>query len=102
MCSELNPTDKTFRYGIGCFEANAPEIPHGFEKWNIPAHTWAVFKFTGDLPKSIQETWQRIYSEWLPQANYEKINSFDFEYYPHGDLSSPDYTGEIWVPVKEK
>ena len=102
VCGEMSPESRTFRYGIGCTDENVNEIPDGFEKWTIPANTWAVFKCVGAMPDAIQVMWKRIYSEWLPQAKYELVPSYDFEYYTEGDVDSPDYVSEIWVPVKEK
>ena len=102
MCGAVIPNEKGFWYGIGCFEEQGKEIPDGFEQWIVPANTWAVFKYVGAVPESIKATWKRIYDEWLPQAKYEIVPSYDFEYYLDGDPFSPDYVGEIWVAVKEK
>ena len=102
ICGTIVPDSKEFWYGIGCPEEKVKEIPDGFEKWTIPANTWAVFKCVGAMPDTIQIMWKRIYSEWLPQAKYELIPSYDFEYYTEGDTNSPDYISEIWVSVKEK
>ena len=102
VCGETDPVSKAFRYGIGSFEEKVKNIPDGFEKWTIPANTWAVFKCVGAMPDAILSMWKRIYGEWLPQAKYELIQSYDFEYYTEGDLDSPDYVSEIWVPVREK
>ena len=77
-------------------------VPEGFEVWHIPKCTWAVFKCVGAMPLAIQEMWNRIYSEWLPQAKYELLPSYDFELYTDGDTSSPDYVSEIWLPVRKK
>ena len=102
VCGEVKNGGKEFSYGIGCFANKINGIPDGFEKWTIPAYTWAVFKCVGAMPGAIQSMWKRIYNEWLPQAKYEIAPSYDFEYYTEGDNSSPDYISEIWVPVNEK
>jgi AraC family transcriptional regulator len=102
MCGKVDSEKKGFYYGIGTFSENVVEKPDGFEKWDITANTWAVFKCIGAMPDSIQEMWKRIFSEWLPQAKYEMIPSYDFELYTDGDTDSPDYVSEIWIPVKKK
>jgi AraC family transcriptional regulator len=102
VCGEVNPNTKMFRYGIGNFDVDVPNKPIDFEVWTIPAHTWAVFKCIGAMPEAFEKIWKRVYSEWLPQANYELIPSYDFEYYTEGDKGSPDYISELWIPVKEK
>ena len=114
VCGEVKAGGKEFSYGIGCFVEKlsgsasgipgnkAGSIPDSFEKWTVPANTWAVFKCIGAMPDAIQSMWKRIYNEWLPQAKYEIASSYDFEYYTEGDNSSPDYISEIWIPVNEK
>jgi AraC family transcriptional regulator len=102
LCSQITPSSNTFQYGIGCEKAMLIDCPPKFELFTIPAATWAVFSCTGAMPDAIQNMWERIYKEWLPQASYELVNDFDFEYYPPGNLQSENYTSEIWIPVKEK
>ena len=102
VCGEMSQEDKGFTYGIGDFLQEGQEIPSGFEVWDVPKCTWAVFKCVGALPKPIQEMWRRIFSEWLPQAKYEILPSYDFELYSDGDTDSPDYVCEIWLPVTAK
>jgi len=103
VCGEMTAKGKEFKYGIGCPEEWVRELPDGFERWVIPANTWAVFKCVGAMPDAIQSMWKKIYSEWLPQAKYELVQSpYEFEYYTEGDSQSPDYVSEIWIPVKEK
>lgn len=99
--SEMNNSSH-WRYGIGCERQYVKEIPDGFEILNVPAHTWAVFTCIGAMPDAIQMMWKRIYSEWLPEANYSMLSDFDIELYYEGDSKSADYRSEIWIPVKEK
>ncbi|WP_066499581.1 AraC family transcriptional regulator [Abyssisolibacter fermentans] len=102
ICEQEKAGCKEFRYGIGCECSNNDKIPNGFEKLTIPAHTWAVFKCVGPMPYTIQNTWKRIYSEWLPQSEYELIPDYDIELYTDGNNQSKDYLSEIWIPVKKK
>jgi len=101
VCGEMLPDSKNFLYGIGDFMKDGQEVPEDFEVWQVPKCTWAVFKCIGAMPFAIQEMWKRIYSEWLPQAKYEILPSYDFELYTDGDTNSPDYVSEIWLPVKK-
>jgi AraC family transcriptional regulator len=91
-----------FEYCIGCQTEYANEITEQFKRIIIPSYTWAVFKCVGPIPITIQQMWCRIYTEWLPQAKYEFLNTCDIEYYTYGNINSPDYYSEIWIPVKEK
>ncbi len=100
ICEQQKTGTKEFRYGIGCECGDDDQVPEGFEKLIIPAYTWAVFKCVGPMPRTIQNTWKRIYSEWLPQSEYELIPDYDIELYSDGDNQSEDYISEIWIPVK--
>ena len=51
-----------------------------FEKYTVPAATWAVFPGEG-TSRSIQELERRIYTEWLPTSGYEYGNAPDVEVY---------------------
>lgn len=117
VCAQQKMGDTEFMYGIGCIidsEENSTaeeetdglkaekDIPEGFRNINIPARTWAIFKCVGPMPDAIQNMWDKIYSEWLPGADYELIPDYDIENYLPGDNSADEYISEIWIPVKEK
>jgi len=102
ICAQAEKGSKSWNYSIGCDVQYAKEIPEDFEILEIPSHTWAVFTCIGPMPKSIQDMWERVYSEWLPQSDYELISDYDIEYYTEGDIQKEDYISEIWIPVKGK
>ena len=37
-----------------------------FDVVNVPTGSWAIFKMEGPFPDVLQETWAKIFSEWLP------------------------------------
>ena len=93
---------KSFDYSIAVkCDANA-EIPDGFRKNTIPARTWAVFECKGAMPKAMQDMWHKIVSEFFPTSGYEPTYEMDIEAYTEGNMGSPDYRSEIWVPVVKK
>lgn len=102
ICAQEKDSDEEFMYGIGCDADDVKEIPEGFQIINIPAYTWAIFKCVGPTPDAIRKTWEDIYREWLPGADYELMPDFDIENYLPGDNTSCDYVSEIWIPVTEK
>ncbi len=102
ICAQEKDGAEEFMYGIGCDVGDVKEIPEGFQIINIPAYTWVIFKCVGPTPDAIQKTWEVIYREWLPGADYELVSDYDIENYLPGDNTSPDYVSEIWIPVKEK
>lgn len=91
-----------FSYSIGCDCRSDAKIPDGFKMITVPAYTWAVFKCIGPVPDAVQSMWKRIYSEWLPQSEYELIPDCDIEVYTDGDNKSSDYLSKIMIPVSKK
>ncbi|MCG0276783.1 MAG: AraC family transcriptional regulator [Thermosediminibacteraceae bacterium] len=78
------------------------EIPEGYETRVIPAGTWAVFPCRGPLPKSIQNVYTRIWSEWLPSCkNYKLAGNYTVEMYTPPEGNPEDYYCEIWIPVEK-
>lgn len=98
ICGPVSKESGHFDYGIA-IEYSGKSVPEGFRIWDVDAGLWAVFKCTGDAPKNIGETWQRIFSEFFPGSDYVMRDSADFEYY--GDDEHPFYC-DIWVPVEKK
>lgn len=98
ICGPVSKASGYFDYGIA-IEYSDSSVPEGFQIWEVDAGLWAVFKSTGDAPKSIGETWQRIFSEFFPGSDYVMRDSADFEYY--SDDEHPFYC-DIWVPVEKK
>ncbi len=93
---------KEFDYSIAVKCDDDTSAPDGFGIREIPARTWAVFECIGAMPDAIQELWHRICSEFFPTSEYQPTFEFDIEVYPDGDMNSPDYKSEIWVPVTKK
>lgn len=111
-------TDRTYIFGV-CY-GNLPEnakifdysiaakcdkntiIPEGFRKSTIPARTWAVFECKGAIPNAMQDMWHKIVSEFFPTSGYQPTYEMDIEAYTEGNMGSPDYRSEIWVPVVKK
>ncbi|GAV14968.1 AraC family transcriptional regulator [Paenibacillus sp. NAIST15-1] len=73
----------------------------GFEVVEVPACTWAIFSSVGSYPHTLQQTWAKIASEWLPSSSYELIDVPEICF--TGDMSDPHQVySEIWIGVKEK
>lgn len=103
ICYGNIPEDqKTFDYSIAAVCDKNIAVPEGFRMNTIPARTWAVFESIGELPRSVQETWHRICSEFFPSSVYEPTYEMDIEAYPSLEMDAADYRCEIWVPVTKK
>lgn len=88
-----------FDYSIAAAVGDNTEPLEGFTVSEIPARTWAVFECRGAMPEAIQQLWHRICTEFFPSSEYEPTYEMDIEAYTDGDMSSPDYRCEIWIPV---
>mgnify|MGYP006330118619 FL=1 len=93
---------KTFDYSIAAKCNDNTVVPEGFRKNTIPARTWAVFECKGAMPNAMQDMWHKIVSEFFPTSGYEPTYEMDIEAYTEGNMGSPDYRSEIWVPVIKK
>ncbi len=77
------------------------DVPAGFETYEVPACTWAIFDCVGALPNAIQDLQKRILTEWLPTSGYEYANAPDIEVYSEGNQQSEDYRCEVWLPIQK-
>lgn len=93
---------KTFDYSIAVKCDKNTAVPEGFRINTIPARTWAVFECKGAMPNAMQDMWHKIISEFFPASGYQPTYEMDIEAYTEGNMSSPDYRSEIWVPVIKK
>lgn len=72
-----------------------------FDVVNVPAGSWAIFKMEGPFPGVLQETWGKIFSEWLPSSNYELREGPEISF--NGDMSDFEKVySEIWIPVNKQ
>ena len=98
----LSENAKTFDYSIAAKCNENTVVPEGLRKNTIPARTWAIFECKGAMPNAIQDMWHKIVSEFFPTSGYQPTYEMDIEAYTEGNMGSPDYRSEIWVPVIKK
>ncbi len=92
---ETEAWDYVAAFGV----SEAADVPEGMVSLEIPPQTYAVFPCT--MP-TIEQTYETIYSTWLPESEYEHAPTPEFEIYP------PTYNPEdensqfqIYIPVME-
>lgn len=76
------------------------EIPEILQQVAVPAAQWAVFKSEGAFPAVMQETWGKIYSEWLPSVDYQMIPLPEISFVKMAGDGQTAYS-EIWLAVTE-
>lgn len=98
-CFNMEKTDD-FSYMAGydvTDEAKAREM--GLTVLDVPKGDYAVVKLTGPVPQCIHEGWSYVMSTFFPSSDYHHAGTPDLEVYCEGDMSAPDYTMELWIPV---
>ena len=82
--------------------ATTKENPYAdLEMLAIEEHTWAIFPNKGPFPQTLQDTWGKIYAEWLPSSDYELVEAPEISFTKWGEDFSHVYS-EIWIAVKAK
>lgn len=87
-----------------CSIKNEKDICSDYEILEIPEATWAIFRTpihsVKDAPKDIHELSKRIYTEWIPNSNFEYIEGFemDVNYYKNDN----ECYEEKWIRVRSK
>lgn len=104
ICDYRKTGESTFPYML-CVVENPKSKIGKYKVVEVPASTWAIFtteqyEIENDSGKSIQALNERIYSEWLPTSNYEKIDGYDLEMY-YGDGNGKGHC-EVWIRVVSK
>ena len=99
--AEMNE-DTPFTYLAGLEYPLDEECPAGFTSRTIPEAEYAVFEHKGSLD-TLNDTYNEIYNEWLPQSGYERKVADDFELYDERfNFGAPDSVMEIWVQIVRK
>lgn len=60
---------------------------------------YAIVPVKGTIPASIHYAWKYVLEVFFPETGYRHSGAPDFEVYFKGDMSSPDYQMELWIPV---
>ncbi len=80
--------------------ATTKEVSEDWDHLKVNATSWAIFNIVGPFPETLQKTWGRIYSEWFPSVNYELSEGPEILSIKDKDLTQPEVTCELWIPVR--
>lgn len=77
------------------------DVPDDLDERHVPAATWAVFDSSGPFPRTLQEMWRDIYTEWFPSNPYRSLHG------PELCATRFDETGEnadaqVWIAVERE
>ena len=103
VCQYRETGDNTFPYMLFAFETKESE-KDGYAELEVPSATWAIFR-TGthteaETSGELQSLIKRVYTDWLPTANYEKVDGYELELYFRTD-DGKCYC-ETWMRVLPK
>lgn len=102
VCEYVSNLTNESEFGyIACVEVNSlNEIPKGMVGEIVTSNKYAVFTHRG-LSDTLGDTYEYIYSTWLPKSGYELAPSHDFELYDERfDLESENSEIDIYIPIK--
>ena len=78
--------------------ANAPKE---MLKFNLAAGLYAVFIHKGST-EQFYNTWHSIFTEWLPNSEYQLDQRPHFEILAEGyNPNSKENSEEVWIPIKK-
>ncbi|MEN6521378.1 MAG: GyrI-like domain-containing protein [Armatimonadota bacterium] len=87
-------------YYIAAMEVSSfDEVPDGMSTKTVPAAKYAVFTHKGPVSK-LHDTFQKIYTEWIPASGLEIAGNYCFEYYGGCFDNSENSLMDIYVPLK--
>lgn len=73
----------------------------GLTIMEIEAAEYAVIPVKGPIPGSIHRAWKYVLEVFFPETGYRHSGTPDFEVYAEGDMYSPDYEMELWIPISK-
>ena len=71
----------------------------GLSILEVPEAEYAVVKLKGIVPNCIHKGWKYVTGMFFPEQSYRHARTPDFEAYSEGDMYSPNYEMELWVPI---
>lgn len=74
-------------------------ISNQFDVINIDESKWVVFENEGEFPKVLQDTYAKIFSEWLPKTEYNLPDIPMFSFSKFNDSNRETAYSEIWIAV---
>lgn len=103
LCGYRETGGTTFPYMLAALQTPTSQTAN-YTIAEVPASTWAIFTSEDyrqeETPEAIQGLTRRVYSEWLPTANFDHVGGYELEMY-HERPNGMQYA-EIWIRVIPK
>lgn len=98
--ANVSETGETFDYLCGQQVLAATHLPAGFQRFTLPAGSWARFATKGHI-STMSAVWSEVINHWMTQPDYRPRKGASVEYYP------PEFDGvtgnggfEVWLPIE--
>ena len=99
ICHDVESPDR-INYMAGYITTDVEKAKAmGLEVLEVDEAEYAVVNLTGKVPECIHAGWKYLMEVFFPEHGYIHSGKPDVEYYFKGDMHSPDYKMELWVPV---
>ena len=99
VCHDVESPDR-INYMAGYITTDIEKAKDmGLEILEVDEAEYAVVNLTGKVPECIHAGWKYLMEVFFPEHGYIHSGKPDVEYYFKGDMHSPDYKMELWVPV---
>lgn len=98
VCSDMTASQFTYTAGIKVANPQAAR-DLGFDVIEVPAAEYAIVPLHGSIPSCIHVGWKYVMGTFFEEQGYRHADTPDFEVYLPGDMHSPDYQMQLWVPV---
>lgn len=99
VCHDLeNPS--TINYMAGYIVTDVDKAKSmGLDVLEVKSTEYAIVELTGRVPECIHDGWKYAMEVFFPEHGFVHSGSPDFEYYYEGDMGSPEYKMELWIPI---
>lgn len=99
VCHDVKTPD-TINYMAGYIITDTEKAKKmGLHILEVEEAEYAVVELKGRIPECIHNGWKYLMEMFFPSHGYVHSGAPDFEYYYEGDMTSPDYKMELWVPI---
>ena len=99
ICSDVT-ADERINYMAGYHVTDKEKARElGLRIIDITEAEYAIVPVRGAIPSSIHQSWKYVLEVFFPETGYRHSGSPDFEVYSEGNMHSPDYEMELWIPV---
>src|SRR5690625_621917 len=86
---------------IGVFTTEE-QVSEQLDMIEVPEYTWDVFHSECPFTETLQQTYAKTYSEWLPVSDYEVIHAPEFSFTKMDEEKENYAYSEVWMPVQKK